>query len=185
MPDFGLRPLSLSLDVRGGVIALISEVVIPWRRRHACHDALIQMSDVKSPRKGNDLRVRRTEVTLSCPDRNQRQNFPPSSPLATCLSTFRENKCPLSRRPGRASATRNLSHNAVLASHLLDALSRLASTAVSRGPSWPCSLLEQKASQSLPALEVPILNRNCCRSRSGSVEVVRSACPRGFTSRRR
>lgn len=47
----------------------------------------------------------------------------------------------------------------------------LASTTVSRGPSRPCSIAEQKASQSLPALEALVSNRQCRHPRGGGPEV--------------
>ena len=47
----------------------------------------------------------------------------------------------------------------------------LASTTVSRGPSRPRSIAEQKASQSLPALEALVPNRQCRHPRGGGPEV--------------
>ena len=82
-----------------------------------------------------------------------------------------DNKCALPQSPGRASATRNPPQIAALSSRPLDRPTRLASTTVSRGPSWPRSIAEQKASQSLPALEAPISNRQCRRPRGGGPEV--------------
>ena len=53
----------------------------------------------------------------------------------------------------------------------------LASTTVSRGPSRPCSIAEQKASQSLPALQAPAPSRGGSRPRDDRPEVLfRSAC---------
>ena len=45
------------------------------------------------------------------------------------------------------------------------------STAASRWPSWPCSFMEPKASQSLPALQAPVSNRDSRSPGGGGPEV--------------
>ena len=106
-----------------------------------------------------------------CPPWTRGRDFPRQARPPPRCPQLCDNKCALPQSPGRASATRNHPQIAALSSRPLDRPARLASTTVSRGPSWPRSIAEQKASQSLPALEAPISNRQCRRPRGGGPEV--------------
>ena len=86
-------------------------------------------------------------------------NFPCQARIQPGFHGLSEDKCCSWRRSDAKFATKNSPRFGALAATALDPGTVSVSTTVSRGPSWPCCIAQQKASQSLPAPEI--------RSRTG------------------
>lgn len=148
-------------------------------RRTACVSPRSHCFGTRQPHQHVDhaLGSRQVRKRLSAPLGTRGRAFACQSRMQPHSARLRDTKTPLSHRRVPASAT---CKSVFMPSHShagIDLQPLSSSTTDSRGPSLARSFAEQKASQSLPALQAPVPSRGGRHLRGDRPEVpLRSAC---------